>query len=149
MKNLIPIVATTLMLFAALSSGALAAPADTLFDEYFNIQTALAKNSLKNVTANARAIADIVRGDKTGVFRSELASAADALSVSNDLEASRQIFKSVSGYLIQLFRAGKAPDGTIREFHDFAYNVNWLERGDTAHDPYLGRSGSPAGTSEP
>jgi hypothetical protein len=92
----------------ALPTGA----AQTVFDYYFKIQTALAKDSMENVAVNAGIIAEIVRKDTTGAFPSPLASQAEALAKAKDLAAARQVFKAVSGYLIQSFRAGKAPVGT-------------------------------------
>jgi hypothetical protein len=138
MKNFLLFVTAALLLQTATVA---AAPATaTVFDHYFNLQTALARDSLKNVAANARAIAEIVRRDRTGAFRLELATVSETLASQGDLIAARQVFKAVSGYVIQTFRAGRGPGGPIREMHCQAYNVNWLQRGDAVEDPYLGGS---------
>ena len=141
----------SVMLAGAQSPGMAALPANTnastgapttltaaVFDRYFAIQRALARDSLENVEANAWAIAQLVRQDRTGVFRPELAAVADSLAGATDLITARQVFKAVSGYVIVVYRAGRGPGGSIYELHCSAYNVNWLQRGDNVEDPYLG-----------
>jgi hypothetical protein len=140
MKNLLLFVTAALLLQLATVAGAPATA--TVFDHYFNIQTALAQDSLQTVAAEARAIAEIVRQDRSGTFRQELAAVAEALAGQQDLIAARQVFKAVSGYVIQVFRAGQGPGGSIREMHCSTYNVNWLQRGDLVADPYLGGAAS-------
>jgi hypothetical protein len=141
MKKFVLLVTATLLLHVASAVGAASAATAAVFNDYFNIQTALAQDSLEYVAANARNIAALVRQDKSGAFRLELASAADSLAMATDLPAARQIFKAVSGYLIQTYRAGHGPGGTIRELHDPAQNVNWLQRGEVVQNPYQGKAG--------
>jgi hypothetical protein len=146
MKNLILLLTATLALHLATAAGAPAAASAAVFDNYFNIQTALAQDSLETVAVNARAIANLVRQDTSGALRPELASVAEALATANDLPTARQIFKAVSGYLIVMVRAGNGPGGAIREAHDPVYNVNWLQQDGLVQNPYLGKSGLHVGT---
>jgi hypothetical protein len=156
MKSLISLATITLLLHLATTAGAQstetkpssdarAATAAAVFGDYFEIQRALAGDTLENVPAHARAIADRVR-QSSGLFRLELAAQAEALATARDLTTARQIFKAVSGYLIQTYRAGNGPGGAIREAHSPAANVNWLQRGDIVQNPYLGKSGLHLGT---
>jgi hypothetical protein len=120
-------------------SNAAASTTAGVFDYYFKIQSALARDSLKDVDANAWAMAELVRQDRAGVFRPELAAAAEALAGAADLTTARQVFKAASGYVIQAFRAGNSAGGPIRELHCSVYNVSWLQRrGGPAQDPYVG-----------
>ena len=155
MKNhILPVITAALLCVAAIAPSiqAMAAPGApvagiaAVFDDYFKIQTALANDSLEQVAANALALAVMVRQDMTGAFRRELAAEAEALARANDLPAARQIFKAVSGYLIQTFRAGHAPEATVHEMHCPRRNVNWLQRGEVVGNPYLGKAGQRVGT---
>jgi hypothetical protein len=157
MKSLISLATITLLLHLATTNGAQSAEtkpssdargatAAAVFGDYFEIQRALAGDTLENVAAHARGIADRVRQDTGGLFRPELAAQAEALATARDLTTARQIFKAVSGYLIQTYRAGNGPGGAIREAHSPAANVNWLQRDDIVQNPYLGKSGLHFGT---
>ena len=157
MKSLILLAATTLLLHLATTNSVQSAEtrpssdirgtaAAVVFGNYFEIQRALAGDTLENVAAHARAIADRVRQDTGGLFQPELAVQAEALAAARDLTVARQIFKAVSGYLIQTYRAGHGPGGTVHEVHSPAANVNWLQRDDIVQNPYLGKSGLHYGT---
>jgi hypothetical protein len=115
--------------------------AAVVFGDYFRIQKALAADSLPEVAAWAGAIAEQVRRDGSGTFRPELAMVAQSLAAATDLESARQIFKAVSGYMIQTYRAGRGPGGAIHEMHSPAGNVNWLQQGESVQNPYLGKAG--------
>jgi hypothetical protein len=108
---------------------ALPGAAQTVFDYYFQIQTALAQDSLDNVAINAEAMAEIARKDTTGAFSPQLASQADAMAKAKDLPAARQPFKAVSGYLIQYLRANSVPAGTYHELYCPMKNLMWLQIG--------------------
>ena len=150
MKNVIFLVTITLLLCVATnaaaqpaatnpSAGVPNAMAAVVFGDYFEIQRALAGDTLANVAVNASAIAGMVRQDTSGKFQPELAAVADALASAQDLTTARQIFKAVSGYFIQTYRAGNGPGGTIHEVHSPTFNVNWLQREDVVQNPYLGK----------
>ena len=157
MKSLILLTVIALLLHVATTVGAQSSEtnpssdvradaAAAVFGNYFEIQRALAGDTLENVAAHARAIADRVRQDSGGLFRPELAAQAEALATTRDLTTARQIFKAVSGYLIQTYRAGHGPGGAIHEAHSPAANVNWLQRDDIVQNPYLGKFGLHFGT---
>jgi hypothetical protein len=112
--------------------------AQTVFDYYLQIQTALAQDSLENVAVNAGAVAEIARKDTTGAFSPQLGKRAEALAEAKDLRAARQTFKAVSGYLIQYLKTNKVPTGTYHEVHCPMANVNWLQTGHTVRNPYFG-----------
>lgn len=120
--------------------------AQTVFDYYFQIQIALAQDSLENVMVNAGAIAEVIRKDSTGAFPPQLASQADALAKSKDLPSARQPFKAVSGYLIQYLRANSVPAGTYHELYCPMKNLNWIQTDQTVRNPYLGKAMQRCGT---
>lgn len=118
----------------------------TVFDYYFQIQTALARDSLEKVAVNAQALAEVVRKDASGAFSPQLAEQAAAVARANDLAAARQPFKAVSGYLIQYLRAADVPAGTVHEVHCPMKNLNWLQADTTVRNPFLGRTMLGCGT---
>lgn len=120
--------------------------AATVLHYYFNIQTALARDSMDNVAVSAGVIAEIVRKDTTGAFPAQLARQAEALAKASDLPTARPIFKAVSGYLIQFLKTSNVPAGTYHEVHCPQANVNWLQREKTVRNPYLGKSQPGCGT---
>lgn len=120
--------------------------AATVLQYYFNIQSALAEDSMKNVAVNAGVIAEIVRKDTTAGFPIQLARHAKALAEASDLPTARPIFKAVSGYLIQYLKRSNAPTGTYHEVHCPMVNVNWLQSDKIVRNPYLGKSMQDCGT---
>lgn len=120
--------------------------AATVFDHYFKIQNALAQDSLENVAASAQAIAEIAGKDKTAGFPFQLTVQAEALSKASNVPGARQIFKAVSGYLIQYATTPDLSVGALHEVYCPKVNVNWLQNDKTVRNPYLGKSGPQCGT---
>lgn len=125
---------------------ALPGMAQAVFDYYFQIQTALARDSLEKVAVNAQALAEVVRKDASGAFSPQFAEQAAAVARANDLAAARQPFKAVSGYLIQYLRAADVPAGTVHEVHCPMKNLNWLQADTAVRNPFLGRTMLGCGT---
>ena len=117
-----------------------------VFANYFVIQKSLAEDSLANVSSAGQAIARRVSQDSNGDFRPGLIGQAEALAAAPDLVSARQIFKAVSGYLIQARRAGHGPGGVVHEMHSTADNVNWLQQGEVIQNPYQGKACQHCGT---
>jgi hypothetical protein len=146
---LVSATAATIPVSAQSGSPVLQAPANVVgdvFANYFKIQKSLASDSLEGVGSSAMALANLVSQDHGGVFRSELIAQAQALASASDLTTARQIFKAVSGYLIQTWRAGHGPGGTIHEAYSPADNVDWLQEGEVLQNPYQGRACEHCGT---
>jgi len=117
-----------------------------VFTGYLAIQKALSEDSLENVPGRALAIASLVSQDRSGRFRPELAAQAEALAAAADLPTARQIFKAVSGYLIQTWSAGHGPGGVVHEVHSPTDNVDWLQQGEVVQNPYQGKPCQQCGT---
>jgi len=159
MKRIIPsIVAATALYFAAggiadlpaqSSNPAPQVPVNIVADvyaNYFVMQKALAEDSLASVPVPALAMASQVNQDRTALFRPELAAQAEALATATDLPTARQIFKAVSGYMIQAWRSGRTTAGAIHELHSPMDNVDWLQEGLVVQNPYQGKACLDCGT---
>jgi hypothetical protein len=121
-------------------------PAAAAFVYYFEIQEALAQDSLTNVAANAVALADVLRKDPTGGFPAQLADQARALARDAvTLDGARLDFAIVSGQLMNYLKTRNPPVGLgpIHLIHDPITRLYWLQRGDPVQNPYLGKYGVP------
>jgi hypothetical protein len=125
-----------------LPSGAAA----TVFDYYFKIQTALAQDSMENVSVSASVIAEIVRKDTSRGFPAQIVSQAEFLTKAKDVAAARAPFKALSGYLIQYLKTSNVPVGIYHEVHCPMAHVNWLQSDKTVRNPFLGKPMSQCGT---
>ncbi|HXH66331.1 MAG TPA: hypothetical protein VNI81_03970 [Candidatus Limnocylindrales bacterium] len=121
-------------------------PAAAAFVYYFEIQEALAQDSLTNVAVNAVALAEALRKDSTGGFPAQLADQARALARDAvTLTGARLDFSIVTGQLMNYLKARNPPVGLgpIHLVHDPITRLYWLQRGDLVQNPYLGKSGVP------
>jgi hypothetical protein len=121
-------------------------PATAAFFYYFEIQEALAQDSLTNVSANALALADVLRKNPAAGFPAQLADQARALARDAvTLDGARLDFAIVSGQLINYLRARNSSLGLgpIHQVHDPITRLDWLQRGDPVQNPYLGQYGVP------
>ena len=122
-------------------------PAAAAFFYYFEIQEALAQDSLMDVAANALALAEVVPQDPAAGFPAQLADQARALAKDAvTLDGARLDFATVSGLLITYLKARNPPDGLgpIQLVYDPIYTrLYWLQRGDSAQNPYVGKYGVP------
>jgi hypothetical protein len=121
-------------------------PAAAAFVYYFEIQEALAQDSLTNVAVNALALAEVLRKDPTGGFPAQLAAQAGALARDAvTLDGARLDFAIVSGQLITYLKGRNPPVGlgSIHLVYDPITQLYWLQRGELMQSPYLGKSGLP------
>ena len=122
-------------------------PAAAAFAYYFEIQEALAQDSLMDVTANALALAEVVRKNPAAGFPAQLADQARALARDAvTLDGARLDFATVSGLLISYLKGRNPPDGLdpVHLVYDPIFTrLYWLQRGDLAQNPYLGKYGVP------
>jgi hypothetical protein len=121
-------------------------PATAAFFYYFEIQEALAQDSLTNVADNAQAMAEVLRKNPTAGFPAQLANQAGALARDAvTMDGARLDFAILSGQLINYLRARNSPLGLgpIHQIHDPITRLDWLQRGDLVQNPYLGPNGVP------
>ena len=125
---------------------ALTGTARTVFDNYIQIQTVLAEDSLKNMASSARTLADVVRKDTTGAFSGQITRQAEAVAKAEDLAAAREAFKPLSGSLIQYLKTNKVPPGAYYEVYCAMAKASWLQTDKTVRNPYFGQSMLRCGT---
>src|SRR5262249_27761915 len=102
---------------------------------------------LTDVAANALALAEVLREDPAAGFPAQLADQARALARDAvTLDGARLDFATVSGLLISYLKASNPPAGLgpIHLVYDPIFTrLYWLQRGDSAQNPYLGKYGIP------
>jgi hypothetical protein len=119
---------------------ALPKPVQAVFDSYIKIQTALAEDSLRDVNAQATAIAKAVQSDSAKSLPAEAARQANVLAKAKDLKAAREAFKPLSDSLIKYLDANKAHAGHyVKVFCPMA-KARWLQIGATVKNPFFGNS---------
>lgn len=117
---------------------------ETVLVHYLKVQSALARDSMKNVSASVQAIAAAVRADETTSLPTAIADQADALAEAKNLANARKAFKSLSESIIAYFKANGSPQGTYFEVYCPIAKASWLQTGETVKNPYLGpRSATP------
>jgi Cu(I)/Ag(I) efflux system membrane fusion protein len=137
------------VLVALILTGAAVQPAfantgESVLDHYLTVQSALARDSMKNVSASAQALAAAVRADETKSLPIAIAEQADALATAKNLAKARKAFKPLSESLIAYFKANRAPHGTFFEVYCPIAKASWVQAGETVRNPYLGpRSATP------
>ncbi len=137
------LVAVLVLTWAAVQAATADTPEDVL-KQYLGVQSALARDSMKNVSVNARALADAVRGDETKLLSPTLAEQADALAKAKNLSKARTAFKPLSESIIAYFKSHRTPDGSYVEVYCPIAKASWLQAGETVRNPYLGpRSATP------
>lgn len=120
-----------------------ATPEDVL-GHYLAVQSALARDSMQNVSANAYALAEAVRNDETKSLPTAIAKQADALATTKKLFKARQAFKPLSESLIAYLKTNSPPAGVYYEVYCPIAKAGWLQVGETVRNPYLGpRSATP------
>jgi hypothetical protein len=118
---------------------ALMEPVKSVFDNYLTIQSALAKDSIDGVAANAFAIATAARGDSMKMLSPEVAADADALAETKDLASARVVFKRLSKSLIQ-YLSDHNVTGAFVEVYCPTAKASWLQKGDKIDNPYTDAS---------
>lgn len=116
-------------------------PAQTVFANYFKIQTALAQDSLQNVSADAAAIERSIRFDAGQTFSSgEAGSAARDLAGAANLNAARLVFKRLSGALIKFAASHPEYAGHFVKVYCPMASAMWLQSDSVVNNPYLGKA---------
>lgn len=139
----------SMLLSAFFFAGATARAADAstpqdVLNHYLSVQSALARDSMKNVSVNAHALAEAVRADETKSLPAAIADQANALAKAKNLANARKAFKPLSESLIAYFKANDAPHGIYVEVYCPIAKASWLQAGETVRNPYLGpRSATP------
>jgi hypothetical protein len=133
----------SILLAAGLTTSATASTASSstlkgVLDHYLNIQSGLAQDSMENVAANAKAIATVVRGDKTKTVPATIAKEAAALGKAADIGQARETFKSLSASLIACLKTHAAPPGIYYDYYCPTVRASWLQDDKPAMNPYLG-----------
>lgn len=119
---------------------ALPKPVQAVFDSYIKIQTTLAQDSLKGVSANATAIAKAVQGDAATALPADVAKQAETLAKVSDIKAAREAFKPLSDSLIKYLAVNKAHAGHYTKVFCSMANARWIQTGTAVSNPYFGKS---------
>jgi uncharacterized protein DUF3347 len=122
-----------------LDDAALIQPVKSVYDSYLKIQAELAKDSIKDVDANANAIAIAVKGDEKKMLASDVATQAETLAKARDLRAAREAFKPLSKSLIKYLADNKAGKGTYHEAYCPMARASWLQTDKSIKNPYMGK----------
>jgi len=121
-------------------------PAKAAFFYYFKIQEELAQDSLKNVAANAVALAEVLR-KVPAAFPAQAANHATTLAMDAvTLEGARLDFALITAHFMNYLKARNPPDGLgpIHLVYDPTYTrLYWLQTGEPMQNPYLGKYGIP------
>lgn len=115
-------------------------PVSTVFDSYVRIQTALAQDSLQDVTKQAEAIAKAVDDDNTTTFSTNIVQQAEGVAKATDLRGAREAFKPLSQSLIEYVSKYPALAKSYRHVHCSMANADWLQSGSSVNNPYLGKA---------
>jgi hypothetical protein len=139
--------------FAALSveekkidESALMEPVKSVLDHYLEIQSGLAKDSVKGVDEHANAIAKAVKGDEMKMLPPDVAKQADTLAQAKDLKAAREAFKPLSASLVKYLADNKAGKGVYHEAYCPMAKASWLQTEKEVKNPYYGKSMLDCGT---
>lgn len=125
---------------SAPSHPALTEPVKLVFDNYLKVQSALAKDSLEGVSANASAMAKAIRADSTKRLAPQVADHADAVAKAKDLKAARAAFKPLSQSLIRYLADQKVPKGHYHQVYCPMAKASWLQTEAEVSNPYFGQS---------
>ena len=118
-------------------------PQDVL-NHYLRVQGTLAQDSMKNVSANGQALAQVARDDETMLLPTAIAQEADILAKTKNLAEARQAFKPLSESLIAYFKTNGVPPGIYYEVYCPIAKAGWLQASGAIRNPYLGlRSTTP------
>jgi hypothetical protein len=121
------------------SAPALPSLVQAVFDSYIKIQTALAQDSMQDVSANAAAITVTVQTVNAKLLSPDMAQQAKILAQASDLKSARDAFKPLSDSLIKYLDANKAYRGHYTQVFCSMTNARWLQTGSVVSNPYLGK----------
>ncbi len=114
-------------------------PVQAVFDNYIQVQGALAQDSIEGVGGMAATMAKSIRGDSMKMLSPKVAEQAEALAQAKDLESARTAFKALSESLIAYVKEQKVPDGTYYEAYCPMAKASWLQKSGELENPYMGK----------
>jgi hypothetical protein len=114
-------------------------PVQSVYDDYIQVQRALAHDSIGGVSANAAAMSKAIQGDSMKMLPPKVAQQVGALAKANDLEAARAALKPLSESLIQYLKDQKVPAGAYYEVYCPMAKASWLQTDKTVVNPYMGK----------
>jgi hypothetical protein len=117
-----------------------AAPVANVFSNYLRIEKALAKDSTEGLSANARAIATLIKEDPSHVFAATVGQQAEALAKASALPAARKAFKSLSASLIEFRSKNPQLLKACRQVHCPMADADWLQTEAVVSNPYYGKA---------
>ena len=121
-------------------AAALMEPVKSVLDHYLEIQSDLAKDSIKGVDEHANAIAKAVKADDMKMLSLDVATQAEALAKAKDLKAAREADKPLSASLIKYLADNKAGKGMYHEAYCPMVKASWLQTEKTIKNPYMGKA---------
>lgn len=124
---------------------ALPSPVQAVFDGYIKIQTALAQDSMRDVSANAAAISATVQTVNAKLLSPDVAQQAKMLAQANDLKSARDAFKPLSDSLIKYLDVNKAHTAHFVKVYCPMANAMWLQTNSVVNNPYLGKAEASCG----
>ncbi len=114
-------------------------PVQEVFDDYMNIQGALAQDSLEGIGSTAAEMAKVIRGDTLKRLSPGVAEQADALAKAQDLGSARAAFKTLSESLIGYLQSQKTPEGAYYVAYCPMAKASWVQTDKTIMNPYMGK----------
>lgn len=111
----------------------------TVFKAYFNVQTALAEDSIQEAKVAAGTLAKAVWSDSDDLLPAKVSEQVQALVKTEDLTAAREVFKALSDSLIAYLNEKKVPAGIYREAYCAMAKASWLQVDSTLNNPYMGK----------
>ncbi len=115
-------------------------PVQAVFDNYVEVQRALAQDSLQGVSGAGTAMAKAIQSDSTHALPAKVAQQAEALSRAKDLDTARAAFKPLSESLIEFVKGQKAAAATYHAAYCPMAKASWLQTGTTIINPYMGKA---------
>ena len=128
------------------TTDALTEPAKSVLEHYVAIQKELARDSLKEVSENASAIAKAVKAEESKNFPPEFAKQADTLAQARDIKKAREAFKPLSESLVKYVAERKVGKGTYHEAYCDMARASWLQTEKEVRNPYYGKAMLDCGT---
>jgi Cu(I)/Ag(I) efflux system membrane fusion protein len=125
---------------ASTKHAVLAEPAQSVFDSYVKIQTALAQDSFSAVQDNAATLAKVVQGDSAKALPAKLSEQATALANAKDLSSARAALKPFSRSLIDFLKTQNLPVGSYYEVYCPMADASWVQTDKTVANPYFGKA---------
>jgi hypothetical protein len=144
MKHLLLALASAMAAIGSLQADPLPVPLQSTLDQYIQIQTALASDSLAGVPAAAAGLAAAAKASD-GVVPEDATRQAEALAKTTDIQAAREAFKQLSATLIATLSAQKAKTGQYYEAFCPMAKASWIQTGQKIANPYFGTGMSDCG----